>query len=348
MPPFRSFASDNNSGVHPEVMAALAAANTDHARAYGHDAYTARADAVFARHFGPRAQVYFVFLGTAANVLALKALAKPWHGVICAETAHINTDECGAPEANAHVKLLDVATPDGKLTPELLDRRYCRVGDEHRVQPKVVSITQASELGTVYTPEEIRVLADYAHQRGMYLHMDGARIANAAVHLGCELRDMTSEAGVDVLSFGGTKNGLMFGEAVVFLDPSLGAEFRWLRKQAMQLVSKMRYIAVQFEALLEGDLWRRNAAHANAMATRLAQGLEGIPGLTLTQPVQANALFPQLPLAAMTALQREYYFYTWDEAQAIARWMTSYDSTVEEVDAFAAAVGRVMTAEGAS
>lgn len=338
----RFFASDNTAGVHPAVMAALAEANAGHARAYGHDPATDRAIAAIRGVFGAEVEPYFVFLGTAANVLALRALLAPWQAVICTAMAHINTDECGAAESLIGCKLFTVASADGKLRPEDLDPLLRERGNEHRVQPRVVSITQATEVGTVYRPEEVRALADAAHERDLYLHMDGARLANAAAFLGCSLAEITTDCGVDVLSFGGTKNGLMFGEAVVFLKPELARHFKYHRKQSMQLISKMRYIAAQFEALLTGGLWLENARRANAMARRLAAALEGAPELTITRPVEANGLFVTMPLPALKALQQDYYFYILDETAGLARWMTAYDTAPEAVDAFAAAVRRVL------
>lgn len=336
----RSFASDNNAGIHPEILAAIAAANTGHVRAYGDDPYTARAIERFRHHLGPNVEVFFVFNGTGANVLGIQALARPHQAVICADLAHINVDECGAPEKIAGCKLLGVPAPDGKLTPAAIAARMRGIGDQHHVQPRVVSISQSSEYGTVYSAAEVRALADYAHANGLLLHMDGARIANAAAALDLPLRAVTADAGVDVLSFGGTKNGLMGGEAVVFFDPFHAESFRFLRKQGMQLASKMRFVAAQFDALLADDLWLRNARHANAMARRLADGLRPIPGVTITQSVDANAVFAILPRARVSALQAEAYFYLWDEAQSEARLMASFDTTEADVDQFVMAALR--------
>src|SRR4051812_29430258 len=293
----RGFGSDNHAGVLPEVLEAIAAANEGHAHSYGDDDWTRRAEARFREHFGEQASAFIVFNGTGANVVGLRALLRAYEGVICAETAHLNVDECGAPEWNAGIKLLTVPTPDGKLTPELVEPRIARIGDEHAIQPRVISITQSTELGTVYSVEETRALARLARERGLYLHVDGARLANAAAALDVPLRAITTDAGVDALSFGGTKNGLLAGEAVVFLRGGLGGEVAFLRKQSMQLASKMRFIAAQFEALLSDDLWRRPAAHANAMAARLAEAVGAIDGVTITQRVQANAVFAVIPPA---------------------------------------------------
>lgn len=341
--PVRGFASDNQSGMQPEILAALAAANVGHASAYGGDPWTARAVARFRELFGPDASVYFVFNGTAANVLALEALRARHQAVICAETAHIHVDECGAPERYTGSKLLTVPTPDGKLTPELAARAYRGIGVPHHVQPAVVSVSQPTEYGTLYTPAELRALADWAHARGMRLHVDGARIANAVAALGVSARELIVETGVDALSFGGTKNGLMLGEAVVLLRPELARDFEWVRKQGMQLASKMRFVAAQFDALLEDGRWLRSAAHANAMARRLEAAVRGLPGLEITQPVQANGVFARLPRAAIAKLQAETAFYVWDEARDEVRWMASFDTTPEDVDAFAARVRAVLT-----
>ncbi len=261
--PSRSFASDNNAGVHPEMIEAISAANDGHVVAYGDDPFTARAVKVFQKHFGRDVAVYFVFGGTGANVLGLKAMTNTYEAVVCVESAHINVDECGAPEKFTGCKLLSVRTPDGKLRPEQIKPFLHGVGFEHHVQPRVISVSQATEMGTVYTKNELKTLARFAHDHNMLLHVDGARIANAAVSLNASLREITADVGVDVLSFGGAKNGMMYGEAVVFFDKKLAHNFKYIRKQGMHLPSKMRFISAQFEALLSGDLWRRSAAHAN-------------------------------------------------------------------------------------
>jgi threonine aldolase len=333
----RGFGSDNHAGVLPEVLAAIAAANEGHAGSYGHDAWTERVEGLFRRELGDDARAYVVFNGTGGNVVALRALCRPWEGVVCAETAHLNVDEGGAPERMGGLKLLTVPTSDGKLTPELVQRRLVRFGDEHAVQPRVVSITQSAELGTVYTPDEVRALAGQAHEHGLLLHVDGARLANAAAALGTSLAGAIP--GADAVTFGGTKAGLMLGEAVVFLRPELGDGALYLRKQSMQLASKMRFVAAQFEALLSDELWRRAAGHANAMARRLADGVRD--AVTITQRVEANAVFAILPPGAAETLQRDWAFYTWDEHTGEVRWMCSWDTTEEDVDAFAAAVREV-------
>ncbi len=337
----RGFASDNYSGIHPEVLARIAAVNAGHAPAYGADEVTARAVGLFREHFGRDVEVFFTFNGTGANVTGLQALLAPYEHVICAESAHVNTDECGAPERFLGSKLVDVATPDGKLTPDLVASVARGWGDQHHVQPRVVSVTQPTELGTRYRVEEIAALAEWAHGRDMYLHMDGSRLANAAAGLGVGLAATSGEAGVDVLSFGGTKNGLLGGEAVVLFRPELAARFPFIRKQAMQLASKMRFTAAQFEALLTDDLWRRNAAHANAMALRLEQAVRDVPGVAVTRPVEANSVFAVVDPAAAEALQEDYAFYVWDDRTGEVRWMTSFDTEPADVDDFAAAIRRV-------
>jgi threonine aldolase len=337
----RGFASDNHAGVHPEVMAAIAAANEGHAGAYGDDPWTARAQQRFREHFGASAQAFPVFNGTGANVLCLEALTRPWQGVVCARSAHLNLDECGAPE-RAGRKLLVVDTPDGRLTPELIAPLLVRIGDEHVVQPRVISITQSTELGTVYPPEAIAALAGWAHAHGMLLHVDGARLCNAAAAFGVPLRALTTDAGVDALSFGGTKNGVMGAEAVVLLRDEIADGFRYRRKQAMQLASKMRFVSAQLEALLAGDLWQRSAAHANAMARRLAGAVGDLAGLTVTQPVEANAVFAVLAPEATERLQRDWPFYVWDDSAGEVRWMCAWDTQPEDVDAFADDVRAVL------
>ena len=338
----RGFASDNNSGAHPEILAAIAAANDGHVVAYGDDDYTAVARQRFREHLGEQAEAFIVFNGTGANVLAIEALARPHEAVICPATAHLNVDECGAPERIAGVKLLSVETADGKLTPGLVADRITGVGDQHASQPRVVSVSQSTELGTVYTPEEIAALADLAHRHQMYLHVDGARLANAAAALDLPLRALTTDVGVDALSFGGTKNGLLLGDAIVFLRSELARDFLFIRKQSMQLASKMRFLAVQFDALLGGDLWHRNASHANAMARRLADAVSGIGGVELAYPVQANGVFVTLPGEAIgrlrDALPAALPFYVWDEAAGTIRLMCSWDTTEDDVDGLASAV----------
>jgi threonine aldolase len=334
----RGFASDNAAGVHPSVLDAIARASDGHAFGYGHDPLTERAQRRFQELFGESARAYFVWSGTAANVLSLRASCRPWQAVICAGSAHLNVDEAGAPEALAGVKLLSAAAPDGRLTVDAVAPLIGRVGDEHAVQPRVLSISQATELGTVYTLDEVSALAAFAHSRELLLHMDGARLCNAAAALDVPLRALVTDVGVDVLSFGGTKNGLLGAEAVVFLAPGLDDGFPWLRKQSLQLASKMRFLAAQLDALLTDELWLRLASHANAMASRLAAALEGAPGVTITRPVQSNAVFATLPPGAADALRQRFDFYVWDERTGEVRWMCAWDTTSEDVDAFAAGV----------
>ena len=332
--PRRSFASDNNAGVHLEVIEAIAAANAGHVVAYGDDPYTAAAVAQFKKHLGNDVAVCFVFGGTGANVLGLQAITKSYQAVICAETAHINVDECGAPEKFTGCKLLSVSTPDGKIRVEQIKPLLHGIGFEHHVQPGVISISQSTEMGTVYSQRELKALASFAHKNGMLLHMDGARIANAAVSLKASFKDITTDAGVDVLSFGGAKNGMMYGEAVVFFDEKLGADFKYIRKQGMHLPSKMRFIAAQFEALLSEDLWRRSAAHANQMAQKLASELGKVPQITITQKVESNGVFAIVPKKYVAQLQKKYFFYVWNEEISEVRFMTSFDTTEQDIAEF--------------
>ncbi|MEW1952206.1 low specificity L-threonine aldolase [Terrabacter sp. NPDC080008] len=342
----RGFASDNYAGLHPEVLAALADANGGHEIAYGEDAYTARLQEVVAGHVGEGAVTWPVFNGTGANVVALQALLPRWGAVVCADTAHINTDEGGAPERMGSIKLLTVPTPDGKLTPELVDRQAWGFGDEHRAQPLVVSITQTTELGTCYTPDEVKAIADHAHSLGMRVHLDGARISNAAATLGTDISAFTSEAGVDVVSLGGTKNGALAAEAVVVVNPELAADpglgIVHVRKLSMQLASKMRFVSAQLIALYEGDLWLRSASHANAMASRLAAGVGSLDGVTIQRPVQANAVFAVLDRDVANALREKFRFYDWDPATGEVRWMCSWDTQESDVDAFVAELTRLL------
>ncbi|MBO4587010.1 MAG: low specificity L-threonine aldolase [Bacteroidales bacterium] len=343
----RGFGSDNHSGISPEVLKAIADANVDHALAYGDDEWCARTEALFRDHFGPQAKVYFVFNGTGANVLNIDAMCRSHEAVVCAETAHINVDECGAPQRVVGCRLLTVDTPDGKLTPALVKTRLHGFGFEHHSQPKAISISQPTELGTLYTLDEIRALADLAHSHHMYLHMDGARLANAAVALGCSFKEMTTDLGVDCLSFGGTKNGLLMGESCVLLNPALDIDMKYRRKQMTQLCSKMRFMAAQFEAYLTTDLWRRNAAHSNAMAQLLRDEIQALShsvtqSLKIMYSVQVNSVFVQLPADVWHALQQEYFFYDWDEAQNVVRWMCSFDTTEEDIHAFVAALKKLL------
>ncbi|HEY6247151.1 MAG TPA: low specificity L-threonine aldolase [Pyrinomonadaceae bacterium] len=340
--PSRSFASDNNAGVHPEMIDAITAANQGHVVAYGDDPFTERAVKVFQKHFGRDIAVYFVFGGTGANVLGLTAATKSYNAVICAETAHINVDECGAPEKFTGCKLLSVSTPDGKITVEQIKHFLHGVGFEHHVQPRVISVSQATEMGTVYTRSELKALADFAHRNNMLLHMDGARISNAAVSLNANFKEITRDVGVDVMSFGGAKNGMMYGEAVVFFDKKMAADFKYIRKQGMHLPSKMRFISAQFEALLSGDLWKRSATHANRMARILATELEKVPQIKLTQPVEANGVFATMPGKYIPTLQKKYFFYVWNEEINEIRLMTSFDTTEDDIAQFVELVRKIV------
>ncbi len=336
------FASDNHAGAHPEVIEAIVAANLGHSGSYGADGWTERADEAFRRHFGAEARAFPVFNGSAANVLCVDALTRPHEAVICAATAHLNVDECGAPERIAGVKLLTVETEHGKLEPADLARWEAKRGDEHHVQPRLVSLTQATELGTVYAVAELEAIAEAAHAVDMLVHIDGARLANAAASLGAGLGELTTDLGVDAVSFGGTKNGLVGGEAVVFPRGEGAEGFEFVRKQGMQLASKMRFISAQLEALLAGDLWLRSASHANAMAARLVAAVRDIDGVETTHPVEANGVFARLPRPAIDRLLAELPgedpFYVWDEATNEVRWMCSWDTTETDVDEFAARV----------
>jgi threonine aldolase len=338
----RGFASDNNSGIHPAVLAAIAKANVGHVLAYGDDEYTKSVISRLQKLFPKPTAISFVFNGTGANVVGLTSFLKSHEAIICSSMAHIHVDECGAPEKFTGSKLLTIPTVDGKISPEMIEPLYVGIGNQHHVQPKVISISQVSELGTVYTPKEIAALADYAHARGMYLHVDGARIANAVVSSGASLEEMLCDTGVDVLSFGGTKNGMMCGEAVVSFRPELCEDSPFIRKQSMQLASKMRFVACQFEALLDGDLWLKNARHSNEMARLLADKVAEIPGIEIVQKTQANGIFVRLPRQMIPKLQQEFFFWVWDDRNCIVRWMTSFDTTESDVHDFVQAIRRLM------
>ena len=343
----RGFASDNHSGVHPDVLAAIAAANEGHVGAYGADPHTAALGERFRRHFGEGAEAFPVFNGTAANVLCVQVACRPFEAVICPASAHLNIDECGAPERIAGVKLLPLETSHGKLSPDLLEGGIAweNVGDEHASQPRLVSISNATELGTVYTAGEVEALAEYAHGRDLLLHVDGARLANAAAAQGATLRELTADAGVDLVSFGGTKNGLLLGEAVVFLRPGLAESFPFIRKQGMQLASKMRFLSAQLGALLDDDLWLRNASHANSMALLLAERLGEVPGVELAHPVEANGVFARVPAGAIEQLEfgpgGDRNFWVWDAGERVVRLMCSWDTTEDDVREFAATLARI-------
>lgn len=340
--PRRSFASDNNAGVHQEIIEAVKKANEGHVIAYGDDPYTARAVNIFKERLGRNIEVFFVFGGTGANVLGLKAITRPHNAVICADTAHINVDECGAPEKFTGCKLIDVATPNGKLKVENIAALLHGIGSEHHVQPRVISVSQSTEMGTVYTSRELKELSSFAHKNDLLLHMDGARIANAAVSLNANLKEITADVGVDVLSFGGAKNGMMYGEAVVFFNPKSAIDFKYIRKQGMHLPSKMRFIAAQFEALLAGDLWRRSAMHANRMAQMLATELRKVPQIELTQPVESNGVFAIVPGKYVPQLQKKYFFYVWNEEISEMRFMTSFDTTEDDIRDFVTLIKKVV------
>jgi threonine aldolase len=304
----RGFASDNNAGIHPDIIKEIISVNSGHVIGYGSDIYTEQAFDIFKEQFGISTETFFVFTGTAANVLGLSGITRSWNSVITASTAHLEQDECGAPEKFTGCKVLTVDTPDGKITTDLLDRHMHGFDFEHHSQPKVISVTQSTEMGTVYTAEEIRIIADFAHNRGMLLHMDGARIANAAISLDLPFKAFTTDAGVDVLSFGGTKNGMMFGEAICFLKSGLSNDFKYIRKQGMQLASKMRFISAQYIAYFRNDLWKSCASHSNAMAKILAEKLDQFSEIKITQEVQSNGVFVIMPSEVAEKVRNHYFF----------------------------------------
>jgi threonine aldolase len=328
----KGFASDNYAGAHPKIIEALQRVNQGHAGGYGNDEYTKTSIKRIKEVFGKEVEPFFVYSGMGANILGLTAISKSINSIICAETAHINVDECGGPEKYTGCKVVGIRTNDGKLTPELIKNHLYNFGDQHRSQPRVVSITQATELGTIYTAKEIKAIAETTHKLGMLLHMDGARIANAAEALNSELKDITFSTGVDVLSFGISKNGGMFGEAVIFANKELSKDFQYIRKQGMQLHSKMRFISAQFEAMLTNDLWRENAKHANQMAKLLEKEITGLSRIKITQKVQTNGVFAIIPREWIEKLQKEYFFYVWNEKTCEVRWMCSFDTTREDIE----------------
>jgi threonine aldolase len=330
----KGFASDNNAGIHPDILKEITDVNTGHVIGYGHDIYTDQALEVFREQFGSSTETFFVFTGTAANVLGISGITRSWNSVITASTAHLEQDECGAPEKFAGCKVLTVDPPDGKITTDLLERHMHGFDFEHHSQPKVVSITQSTEMGTVYTVGEIRKISDFVHQRGMLVHMDGARIANAAVSLGLPFKVFTTDTGIDVLSFGGTKNGMMFGEAICFLKPGLAEDFKYIRKQGMQLASKMRFISAQYIAYFRDELWKKCALHSNSMARFLAARLQLFPELMITQAVQSNGIFVIIPKSVAEKVQEHYFFYPWDEKKSEYRLMTSWDTTEGDIEDF--------------
>ena len=327
----KTLASDNYSGVHPEVMEALARANHEHQGSYGGDEFTERARQLFKKHFGDATEVFFVYNGTAANVLGLSTLTQSFHAILCSELAHINVDESTAPEKFTNCKLIGIPTTDGKIYPDQVEEKIQRIGDQHHPQAKVISISQSTEYGTVYTAEEVKALSVVARKHNLYLHMDGSRISNAAVSLNKDFRFFTRDAGVDILSFGGTKNGMMFGEAILIFNPDLAKDFYYRRKQGMQLHSKMRFISAQFEALLSHDLWKRNATHSNSMAKKLEQGLRSIKQIKITQSVDGNGVFALFPKEIIAELQQEIFFYVWNDRTSEVRLMCSFDTKEEEI-----------------
>jgi threonine aldolase len=341
----KGFASDNNSGVHPAIFKSMEEANLGHMAGYGNDPLTDKAENIFKDHFGHETEVFFVFNGTGANVVGLSSLTNSFNSIICTETAHIEEDECGAPEKFTGCKLLTSKPYDGKLTPKSVSPHLKGFDFEHHSQPKVISISQATESGTVYRPDEIKKLADIAHQNNMFLHMDGARIANAAVFLNMDFKSFTKDCGVDVLSFGGTKNGMMMGEAVLIFNPVLATNTKYLRKQCMQLYSKMRYVGAQFIAYFENDLWRETAIHSNNMAKLLAIEISKIPQIIITQPVEANGVFAKIPKEIIKPLQEHFAFYVWNEKESEVRWMTSFDTTKTEIFEFVELIKTLMASQ---
>lgn len=338
----KGFASDNNSGVHPAIFKAMEAANTGHVVGYGDDPFTQKAIETFKEKFSEDTTVFFVFNGTGANVLSLSTVTQSFNSVICAETAHIQEDECGAPEKFTGCKLIPVEPINGKITPEVIQVHLKGFDFEHHSQPKVISISQVTEMGTVYQPKEIKALAELAHKNDMLLHMDGARIANAAISLGMDFKEFTVECGVDILSFGGTKNGMMMGEAVLFFKPELTKNTKYIRKQSMQLFSKMRFVGAQFQAYFENDLWKTGATHANKMAKLLETEVAKIPEIKITQPVVANGVFAIVPRHIIEPLQKRFFFYIWDDTKPEVRWMTSFDTTEQEIHEFVELINELL------
>ena len=330
----KSFASDNNSGIHPQIIRAIVDANQNHAVGYGDDEWTKKADSVFRKIFGEDVQPYYVFNGTGSNVVALQALTCSYNSIICATTAHIFSDECGAPVKATAAMMKPLSTPDGKLTPELIAPELHGLGVQHHSQPKVISISQSTEMGTVYTVEELKTLCDFAHSNNLYVHMDGSRLANACAHLGIGLRELSRDCGVDILSLGGTKNGMMFGETVVAFHPEMNESLMYYRKQSAQLYSKMRFLSAQYIAYFQGDLWLNNAQHANEMAHYLAGQIENLPGIHFTQKVEANSIFLILTQEAIRKMLEYYFFYMWNEDTNEIRLVCSWDTTQTDVDAF--------------
>ena len=334
----KSFASDNNAPVHKAVLREIMEVNQGDTVGYGDDIHTLKAEQMLKELFGKDVKIYFMLTGTGANAAALTHITRPYHSIICSDKAHLEKDECGAPEKMTGCKLQLVATDDGKIRVEQLKPYLHSVGFQHHSQPKVISITQATELGAIYKPGEIREISRFAKENDMFLHMDGARLANAAAGLDVSLAEITKFSGVDVLSYGATKNGAMSAEAVIFFNPELANEFEYTRKQSMQLMSKMRYVSAQFHVLHAGNLWYENARQANAMAKLLAKQIQDIPAVQITQKVETNAVFATLPLKAIEKLQRRYFFYTWDASHHEVRWMTAYDTTEKDIEQFVKAI----------
>jgi threonine aldolase len=330
----RGFGSDNHSGVHPEIFKSLAEANTQHAPSYGTDSWTDEAIKVFRQHFGPKAEVFFVFNGTAANILSVRAATRPYQAVFCSDVSHLNVDECGAPEFFSGCKLWVLPSTNGKISLRDLKHQLIRRGDQHFAQQSLVSLTQPTEVGTVYSVEEIREIVEWAHQNRLLVHVDGSRLANACVSLNKTFKELTTDLGVDVVSFGGTKNGLMMGEAVIFLNPDLAKDFVYIRKQSAQLPSKTRFISCQFLAYFKNDLWKQIATHSVEKAKYLEEKCRGITGIEITSPVQSNAVFAKIPKAWVNPLKKERFFYVWDENTFECRWMMSWDTETSDIDSF--------------
>jgi threonine aldolase len=330
----RGFASDNNAGVHPEILKEIMSVNIGHVHGYGSDIYTEEALNIFKEQLGSNTETFFVFTGTAANVLSLTAVTRSWNSIITASTAHLEQDECGAPEKFTGSKVLVVDTSDGKINASQIEKHMHGIDFEHHSQPKVISVTQSTEMGTVYTASEIKAIADFAHSRGMLLHMDGARIANASVSLNLPFKAFTTDTGVDILSFGGTKNGMMFGEAICFLKPGLSKDFKYIRKQGMQLASKMRFISAQYISYFHDDLWKRCAAHSNTMARIMADRLMQVEGVKITQSVQSNGIFVIMPSDVAERIRTQFFFYPWNEKTSEYRLMTSWDTNEEDIEGF--------------
>lgn len=338
----RGFASDNNSGVSPEVLLKLSEVNKGHVVGYGDDIYTNQALQLLKKHFGENSIPFLVLTGTAANVLSISSATNSYNAVICAKTAHINEDECGAPEKFSGCKLIAIQTADGKLSPELIKPHLVGTGFEHHVQAKLISISQPTEMGTVYSLNEIKAISEFAHNNNLLLHIDGARLANAAVSLNLPFKAFTADAGVDILSFGGTKNGLMAAESVIFFNNEYAVNFKYIRKQGMQLTSKMRFVAAQFIAYLENGLWERNATRANQMAQYLLKKVSEIKEIKITQKVDANGVFAIIPKSLIEKLREEFFFYTWNEETGEVRWMSSFDTEQDDIDRFTELIKKLL------